>query len=93
MSFYANSQLAIDKMFTDKITVICMYTKKQIDKEYVCKDMFSLSQSMQKSNIVTEQVKKIDPKILSQKSCNSSSNKAAKSSDNFIIFKYVQFKK
>lgn len=35
---------AIDKMFTDKITVICMYTKKQIDKEYVCKDMFSLSQ-------------------------------------------------
>lgn len=48
---------------------------------------------MQKSNIVTEQVKKIDPKILSQKSCNSSSNKAAKSSDNFIIFKYVQFKK
>ena len=48
---------------------------------------------MQKSNIVTEQVKKIDPKILSRKSCNSSSNKAAKSSDNFIIFKYVQFKK
>lgn len=44
MSFYVNSQLAIDKMFTDKITVICMYTKKQIDKEYVCKDMFSLSQ-------------------------------------------------
>lgn len=76
-----------------------MYAKKQIDNEYVCKDMFSLClkniliTSMQKSSIVTEQVKKIDPKILSQKSCNNSSNKAAKSIDNFIIFKYVQFKK
>lgn len=76
-----------------------MYAKKQIDNEYVCKDMFSLCLKnilitiMQKSSIVTEQVKKIDPKILSQKSCNNSSNKAAKSIDNFIIFKYVQFKK
>lgn len=76
-----------------------MYAKKQIDNDYVCKDMFPLClkniliTSMQKSSIVTEQVKKIDPKILSQKSCNNSSNKAAKSIDNFIIFKYVQFKK
>ena len=41
-----------------------MYAKKQIDNEYVCKDMFSLClkniliTSMQKSSIVTEQVKK-----------------------------------
>ena len=32
MSFYANSQLAIDKMFTDKITVILWYVCKKADR-------------------------------------------------------------